>query len=42
MNHETRIVNFLGLNFDLASILMITVTCIIVFLIAVLTTRTLA
>nr|MDH3153010.1 F0F1 ATP synthase subunit A [Bacillus licheniformis]MDH3161912.1 F0F1 ATP synthase subunit A [Bacillus licheniformis] len=42
MNHESRIVNFLGLNFDLTSILMITVTSIIVFLIAVLTTRTLA
>ncbi|NPC94449.1 F0F1 ATP synthase subunit A [Bacillus sp. WMMC1349] len=42
MNHGSKTVDYFGLTFDLASVLMITVTCVIVFLIAVLTTRTLA
>lgn len=42
MHHEAPIVTFLGLNFNLANILMITVASAIVFLIAVLSTRKLA
>ncbi len=42
MHHEAPIVTFLGLNFNLANILMITVASVIVFLIAVLSTRKLA
>lgn len=42
MHHEAPIVTFLGLQFNLANILMITVASAIVFLIAVLSTRKLA
>ncbi|KKK37951.1 ATP synthase subunit A [Mesobacillus campisalis] len=42
MHHENPIVTFLGLNFNLANILMITIASAIVFLIAVLSTRRLA
>ena len=42
MHHESPIVEFLGLQFNLANILMITVASLIVFLIAVLSTRQLA
>ena len=42
MHHEAPIVEFLGLNFNLANILMISVASLIVFIIAVLSTRTLA
>ena len=37
-----KLVEFLGLTFDLSSVLMTTVAALIVFLIAVLATRTLA
>lgn len=39
MHHEAPIVTFLGLNFNLANVLMITVASVIVFLIAILATR---
>ncbi|MGM0967554.1 MAG: F0F1 ATP synthase subunit A [Bacillota bacterium] len=42
MNHGARTEEFLGLTFNMSNVLMITVASIIVFLIAVLTTRTLA
>ncbi|MFS0635084.1 F0F1 ATP synthase subunit A [Mesobacillus foraminis] len=42
MHHEAPIHEFLGLNFNLANVLMITVASAIVFLIAVLSTRRLA
>ena len=42
MHHEAPIVTFLGLQFNLANILMITVASAIVFLLAVLSTRRLA
>lgn len=42
MHHEAPIVTFLGLQFNLANILMITIASAIVFLLAVLSTRTLA
>ncbi|MFP7298602.1 F0F1 ATP synthase subunit A [Neobacillus niacini] len=42
MHHEAPIVKFLGLQFNLANILMITVASAIVFLLAVLSTRRLA
>ncbi|WP_121610551.1 F0F1 ATP synthase subunit A [Mesobacillus foraminis] len=42
MHHEAPIHEFLGLNFNLANVLMITVASAIVFLIAVLSTRKLA
>ncbi len=42
MHHEAPIVTFLGLPFNLANILMITIASAIVFLIAVLSTRKLA
>ncbi|WP_042354359.1 F0F1 ATP synthase subunit A [Bacillus rubiinfantis] len=42
MNHEAPIYTFLGLQFNLANVLMITVASVIVFLIAVLSTRKLA
>ena len=42
MHHEAPIVTFLGLQFNLANILMITIASAIVFLIAVLSTRKLA
>ena len=42
MHHEPPIVEFLGLYFNLANILMITVASLIVFIIALLSTRTLA
>lgn len=42
MHHEAPIVEFLGLNFNLANVLMITVASVIVFLIAILSTRKLA
>lgn len=42
MEHGAPIVEFMGLNFNLANILMILVTCTIVFIIATLGTRKLA
>jgi F-type H+-transporting ATPase subunit a len=42
LHHEAPIVTFLGLPFNLANILMITIASAIVFLIAVLSTRKLA
>lgn len=42
MHHENPIVTFLGLQFNLANVLMITVASVIVFLLAVLSTRRLA
>lgn len=42
MHHEAPIVKFMGLYFNLANILMITVASAIVFLIAILATRKLA
>jgi F-type H+-transporting ATPase subunit a len=42
LHHEAPIKEFLGLNFNLANILMITVACAIVFLIAIISTRKLA
>ncbi|WP_071393287.1 F0F1 ATP synthase subunit A [Bacillus tuaregi] len=42
MNHEAPMREFLGLNFNLANVLMITVASLIVFLIAVISTRRLA
>ncbi|OLS41205.1 F0F1 ATP synthase subunit A [Bacillus sp. MRMR6] len=42
MHHEAPIVTFLGLQFNLANVLMITVATGIVFLIALLSTRSLA
>jgi len=42
VHHEAPIVPFLGLYFNLANVLMITVASLIVFIIAVLSTRTLA
>lgn len=42
MEHEAPIVEFMGLNFDLSSMLMITVASAIVFIIAVVSTRRLA
>ncbi|MFJ5759401.1 F0F1 ATP synthase subunit A [Neobacillus sp. NPDC093182] len=42
MHHEAPIVTFLGLQFNLANILMITIASAIVFLLAVLSTRSLA
>ena len=39
MEHEAPIVTFLGLNFNMANVLMITVASVIVFIIAVLSTR---
>ncbi|WHY77454.1 F0F1 ATP synthase subunit A [Neobacillus sp. WH10] len=42
MEHEAPIVEFLGLYFNMANVLMITVASVIVFLIAVLSTRKLA
>ncbi|WP_210364416.1 F0F1 ATP synthase subunit A [Bacillus sp. REN3] len=42
MEHGAPIVDFLGLNFNLANILMITIASAIVFIIAVLATRSLA
>ena len=42
MNHGAPIVEFMGLYFNLANILMITVASVIVFIIAVLSTRKLA
>lgn len=42
MHHEAPIVTFLGLQFNLANVLMITIASAIVFLLAVLSTRRLA
>ncbi|MEH7180684.1 F0F1 ATP synthase subunit A [Neobacillus vireti] len=42
MHHEAPIVTFLGLQFNLANVLMITIASAIVFLIAILSTRNLA
>ena len=42
MHHEAPIVEFMGLNFNLANVLMITVASLIVFIIAVISTRRLA
>lgn len=42
MHHENPIVTILGLHFNLANMLMITIASAVVFLIAVLSTRTLA
>ncbi|XJZ27144.1 F0F1 ATP synthase subunit A [Bacillota bacterium Lsc_1132] len=42
MNHEAPVVEFLGLYFNLANVLMISVASIIVLIIAILSTRKLA
>lgn len=42
MHHEAPLYEFMGLTFNLANVLMITIASAIVFLIAVLSTRTLA
>jgi F-type H+-transporting ATPase subunit a len=42
VHHEAPLVEFLGLTFNLANVLMITVTSVIVFIIAVLATRNLS
>ncbi|WP_053368381.1 F0F1 ATP synthase subunit A [Bacillus sp. FJAT-27245] len=42
MHHENPIREFMGLHFNLANILMITIASLVVFLIAVLSTRRLA
>lgn len=42
MNHEAPLVEFMGLYFNLANVLMITVASVIVFIIAILSTRKLA
>ncbi|PLT31697.1 F0F1 ATP synthase subunit A [Peribacillus deserti] len=42
MNHEAPIWEFLGLNFNLANMLMITIASLIVFIIALVSTRKLA
>lgn len=42
MNHEAPVREFLGLYFNLANIMMITISSVIVFLIAVIATRSLA
>lgn len=42
MEHGAPIVKFLGLYFNMANIMMITIACVIVLLIAVLATRSLA
>lgn len=42
MDHGAPIVTFLGLNFNLANVMMITIASAIVFLIAVISTRQLA
>jgi F-type H+-transporting ATPase subunit a len=42
LHHEAPLYEFLGLTFNLANVLMITIATAIVFLIAVLSTRTLA
>lgn len=42
MNHEAPLYTLFGLTFNLANVLMITVTSVIVFVIAVLATRNLA
>lgn len=42
MHHEEPLVHFLGLTFNLANVLMITIASVIVFLIAVLSTRRIA
>lgn len=42
MHHEAPLVQFLGLTFNLANVLMITIASVIVFLIAVLSTRRMA
>jgi len=42
LHHEAPLVHFLGLTFNLANVLMITIASVIVFLIAVLSTRRMA
>jgi F-type H+-transporting ATPase subunit a len=42
MNHEAPMYEFLGLNFNLSNVLMITVASLIVFIIAVISTRRVA
>ncbi|WP_061578891.1 F0F1 ATP synthase subunit A [Saccharococcus caldoxylosilyticus] len=42
MHHEAPLYEFLGLTFNLANVLMITVTSVIVFIIAVVATRNLS
>jgi F-type H+-transporting ATPase subunit a len=42
LHHEAPLVHFLGLTFNLANVLMITIASVIVFLIAVLSTRRIA
>jgi F-type H+-transporting ATPase subunit a len=42
LHHEAPIVDFLGLNFNLSNVLMITVASAVVFIIALLSTRRLA
>ena len=42
LGHEAPVVEFLGLNFNLSNVLMITIASLIVFLIAFAATRNLA
>jgi F-type H+-transporting ATPase subunit a len=42
VHHEAPLYEFLGLTFNLANVLMITITCVIVFIIAVAATRNLS
>ena len=42
MEHEAPMYEFLGLNFNLANVLMITVASLIVFIIAIVSTRRIA
>ena len=42
MNHEAPIVEFMGLNFNMANVMMITIASLIVFILAVASTRRLA
>lgn len=42
MNHEAPLVEFMGLWFNLSNVLMVTISSVIVFIIAVLSTRRLA
>lgn len=42
MHHEAPIVEFMGLSFNLANVLMITIASLVVFIIAMLSTRRLA
>ena len=42
MEHEAPMREFLGLNFNLANVMMITIASLVVFIIAVVSTRRIA